>query len=666
MQTYEPLFLKYRPQSLSDLLGQSSVKETLINAISNEKIVHAYLLTGPRGSGKTSSARILAKSLNCLEPLDGKSPTTQPCGKCDSCVGIANSSSVDVTEIDAASHGGVDDARKLIEKVNLASVAGKYRIYIIDEVHMLSTAAFNALLKVIEEPPAKVVFIMATTEVDKVPKTISSRCQQLRFKPISPADCVARMRYVSEQENINIDDKALEMIASHSDGAMRDTLSLLDQLSVFSNECQVIGEEKVLEILGAIPKEELANLSKAILERNSKDSFGICNELINKGKDTISICQELSNFILGMLEAINNGELEEKYASVANCISENKIENFELVQILDSLTELEAKLKQSVQSKNLLRAWLIKIACRQDILVVKDLLERVKSLEDVIASGARPSAKAAPMPSPAPQRAPQAMPQTQAMPKPAAMPKPPSSEPETSKAVAMPEVPAASQAQPSPAPAASAPPANPAPSKSFGSSFLDHLSPGSKGMYISSQAQLQGVSNGIATIYMPEKFKFLKSKLEQRKEEIIKAIAQDSGQEVKSLEIEVKTIDSAPQELSPRHTSIEEPKPQANTQEEVKDTTSSSILTDTPNPPQVINEVLEEKTVVETKALEVQEPAKERVALDTVSDSCSVRNDEIDQIDNSILMKGINTTKLDEVADAAATIFGGKIIEKKD
>lgn len=383
--SYEPLFLKYRPQKLDDVLGQNSVKETLVNAINNGKIVHAYLLTGPRGSGKTSSARILAKSLNCSNALDSKSPSTQPCGICPSCVSIANSSSIDVVEIDAASHGGVDDARQIVEKVNLASVNGKYRVYIIDEVHMLSNPAFNALLKVIEEPPANVVFILATTEVDKVPKTISSRCQQLRFKPITIKDCLERLQYVSQKENINISQSALELIAEHSDGAMRDALSLLDQIGVFSSDTQVITEEKIQEVLGGIPALDLAELARAVLIRNSTDSINSINTLILKGKDPVHIVAELAEFILRVLEAQNGFDIKNKYVSdIQSLCQQEAIENYELVQILDALTELEFRLKQGAKNKNLLRASILKICNRADILVARDLLRRLNTLEEAL------------------------------------------------------------------------------------------------------------------------------------------------------------------------------------------------------------------------------------------------------------------------------------------
>lgn len=593
MTSYEPLFLRYRPQSLADVLGQSSVRETLINAINNSKIVHAYLLTGPRGSGKTSSARILAKSLNCTAGLDGKSPTVEPCGKCESCVSIANSSSIDVTEIDAASHGRVEDARKLIDKVGFASVSGKYRVYIIDEVHMLTTAAFNALLKIIEEPPANVVFILATTEVDKVPKTISSRCQQLRFKPISPLDCLERLEYVSSQESINITNEALRLIASHADGAMRDALSLLDQLSVFSEESKAITEDKVLEIIGAIPSEDLEKLANGILSRNPNELISKLDDLLSKGKDSTSIVQELSAYLLEVLEERSVENPKEKFTNILSLLDSEKIENFEIVQILDSLTDLELRMKQSVQNKNLLKAWLVKVCHRADILVAKDLLERIKRLEE----GAPPVAQSA--------RPVQASPQSMA-PRPA-MPEP-----------KVPEVqaPKAAPAQSTSAPAASS-----------NASFLDYLSPGSKGMFISSQAQLIKVESGTAYVQMPKKFSFLKSKLEARSDEFLTAISKDSGSEIGSFNIEL-VDEVAKVMVSPR---LEK----------------QSIPTKPLPAPE--NENIAEKLP------EIPEPSS--------GEACVARPEPesftgaLQNADNKLTPQ---ETKLNETVEAALTIFGGK------
>ena len=231
MDNYIPLYRKYRPQQLEELVGQEHVKRALTNAIENNKISHAYLFTGPRGTGKTSTARIFAKSLNCVE-----GPTIHPCGKCENCIDITNSTPMDVIEIDAASNRKVEDAQNILERVMYAPVNSRYKIYIIDEVHMLSDTAFNALLKTLEEPPKNVIFILATTEVHKVLDTIKSRCQRYDFRRITTDDIVKHLRMISDKEEINITDDALVMIAKNSAGGMRDSIALLEQLSVLGGE----------------------------------------------------------------------------------------------------------------------------------------------------------------------------------------------------------------------------------------------------------------------------------------------------------------------------------------------------------------------------------------------------------------------------------------------
>ena len=586
---YQPLFLKYRPQKLSDILGQDSVKETLINAINNEKIVHAYLLTGPRGSGKTSTARIIAKSLNCTAGLDGKSPTVDPCGTCESCVSIANSSSVDVTEIDAASHNKVDDARALIERVNLASVSGKYRVYIIDEVHMLTNEAFNALLKVIEEPPKNVVFVLATTEYHKVPKTISSRCQQLNFKSISIQDVITRLNYVIEQEALNISSDALGAIAKHSDGAMRDALALLDQIGVFSDPNNPVSKEKVLNLIGAVASEDLENLLLPVLTRDLAKLLEQVDTMMSSGKEPLVITQELNDFTLELLTALSvpNNSMQE----LISTIKEKEIEDYELVQISNSLAELEVKLKMTTQTKALFKAWLVKLAYREDIFVIKDLKEQLAGMQ----SGSAPR--------PVSSQRPAAIPQAQAsIPKPAAIPavkvKSYESKPEPVKeTVASPSIPE---------------PTKPAPvSSSAGNSFLDHLSPGSKGMFISSKASLTSVNAPNATITIPTKFKFLKSKLESRADEFRTAISQSSGSEINVLNFELADMEAGV-EATPA------PKPQA----ELK-------------------------------------PAQEEKVQETPSaETCATRNSE------DIIPVTANRDKLDEVKEAAINIFGGKELKE--
>ncbi len=257
--SYLVLARKWRPKTFDELTGQEPIAGILKNAILNNKVAHAYIFSGPRGVGKTSTARILAKALNCVQ-----GPTTEPCGKCPSCVAVADGSSMDVTEIDGASNTGVDNIRDLRERVRYASYGGGYKVYIIDEAHMLSTAAFNALLKTLEEPPAHVIFVLATTEPKKIPATVLSRCQHLPFRRISTQRIKERLRYISGEENLRIADSAFEMIARAADGSMRDSLTILDQIASFSEE---ISSEDVKDLLGFTDMQTLSHLAEAVIAR---------------------------------------------------------------------------------------------------------------------------------------------------------------------------------------------------------------------------------------------------------------------------------------------------------------------------------------------------------------------------------------------------------------
>ena len=256
LEKYTPLYLKYRPQSLAELVGQHSVAQTLINAIEHDRICHAYLFTGPRGTGKTSSARILAKSLNCE-----KGPTVTPCQICSQCIEIKEGNSPAVFELDAASNNSVDDARALIERAPLVAQGGRHKLYIIDECHMLTKEAFNALLKTIEEPPPGVIFVLATTEEHKVPPTIVSRCQRLMFKLVNQDELKVHLRNVAKIESINIDEDALELVARRSGGGLRDALGLLDQAGLLSTSEKPVGVSDLLSLLGAVQEDVLLQIS---------------------------------------------------------------------------------------------------------------------------------------------------------------------------------------------------------------------------------------------------------------------------------------------------------------------------------------------------------------------------------------------------------------------
>lgn len=293
--TYEPLHHKYRPQTFAQLAGQEAIAQTLINAIKSEKIVPAYLFCGPRGTGKTSSARILAKSLNCLQ---SDRPTDEPCGVCEACRSITNGSALDVIEIDAASNTGVDNIREIIEKAQFAPVQCRYKVYVIDECHMLSTAAFNALLKTLEEPPARVIFVLATTDPQRVLPTIISRCQRFDYRRIPLDAMILHLRDIATKENIDITVEALSIVAQLSNGGMRDAQSLLDQLSLLS---ETITPQKVWDLVGAVSEQDLLELIQAIATDNPENVITQCRKLLDRGREPLIVLQNLANFYLSLL-----------------------------------------------------------------------------------------------------------------------------------------------------------------------------------------------------------------------------------------------------------------------------------------------------------------------------------------------------------------------------
>lgn len=290
---YQVLYRKYRPRVFSDVYGQDHVTSTLKNEIQNGRIAHAYLFTGSRGTGKTTCAKILAKAVNCENSLDG-----EPCNECEVCKGLDNGSIYDVVEIDAASNNGVDNIRDLREEANYTPTRGKYRVYIIDEVHMLSTGAFNALLKTLEEPPAHVIFILATTEVHKLPATILSRCQRFDFKRIQPETMAVRLRQVAELEGMTLHDDAAILIARIADGALRDGLSILDQCAGRSKD---ITSNLVSEVAGLAGREAMYQLSDCIASKSSSNAMSIISDLYQNSYDMERLCVEMINHFRNFL-----------------------------------------------------------------------------------------------------------------------------------------------------------------------------------------------------------------------------------------------------------------------------------------------------------------------------------------------------------------------------
>ncbi|MBA2747875.1 MAG: DNA polymerase III subunit gamma/tau [Tatlockia sp.] len=295
--SYEPLHHKYRPQTFADLVGQEAIATTLTNAIRKSQIAPAYLFTGSRGTGKTSSARILSKSLNCLS---SPAPTEKPCGKCDACQGITKGIALDVIEIDAASNTGVDNIREIIERAQFAPVQCRYKVYAIDECHMLSSAAFNCLLKTLEEPPKSVVFILATTDPERVLPTIISRCQRFDFRRIPIQAIVDHLRYIATEEGISINAEALQLVAQLAQGGLRDAESLLDQLSLLSGEITI---ERVWDLAGSVSEKDCLELLNAIALNHPDTILESARKIMDRGREPLIVLQNLAGFYRDLLIA---------------------------------------------------------------------------------------------------------------------------------------------------------------------------------------------------------------------------------------------------------------------------------------------------------------------------------------------------------------------------
>jgi DNA polymerase III subunit gamma/tau len=333
--SYQALYRVWRPQQFFDVVGQEHVTKTLQNALLQEKISHAYLFSGPRGTGKTSAAKILAKAVNCE-----RAPVQEPCNECAACRGISDGSISDVIEIDAASNNGVDEIRDIRDKVKYAPSSVRYKVYIIDEVHMLSIGAFNALLKTLEEPPGHVIFILATTEPHKIPLTILSRCQRFDFKRISAGSIVNRMKLIVDETGVNCDEKALQIVARAAEGGMRDALSLLDQAISFSQDTVTV--EDALTVTGAVSQNFLNRLAKAVKEKNAADGLEALEELLFQGKDPSRFVEDFILFYRDMLlykaapnleESMERVMLDEEFQELSKEIEQNEI--YEIIEVLN-------------------------------------------------------------------------------------------------------------------------------------------------------------------------------------------------------------------------------------------------------------------------------------------------------------------------------------------
>lgn len=379
---YQALYRSYRPQDFKSVAGQRHVVTTLQNAIKLNKVAHAYLFSGPRGTGKTSMAKIMAKALNCVH-----GPTTEPCNECEICKGITKGTISDIVEIDAASNNGVDEIRDLRDKVKYLPSECRYKVYIIDEVHMLSQGAFNALLKTLEEPPSHVIFILATTEPHKIPATILSRCQRFDFQSLDKADIVERLQYVLNAENIKATPEAVDLIAESSEGGMRDALSLLDQSISYSND-DVISEDDVLAVSGNISSQIILHMLKEALESNSAEVLKSLGEIISDGKEIPRIINDVIIFLRDALLAKigSSNSLKSAYKTEEYQVFLAKISNEIIYKWLDILNDTLNNIKFTTQKRAYLELGLLKMADGH-LNDYASLLGRVEALERQIALG---------------------------------------------------------------------------------------------------------------------------------------------------------------------------------------------------------------------------------------------------------------------------------------
>ena len=384
--SYTALYRKFRPIAFEDVKGQDHIITTLKNQIKANRIGHAYLFCGTRGTGKTTVAKIFAKAVNCEQPIDGS-----PCGECAMCRSIAAGTSMNVIEIDAASNNGVDNIREIREEVTYRPTEGRYKVYIIDEVHMLSIGAFNALLKTLEEPPEYVIFILATTEVHKIPITILSRCQHYDFKRISIETISRRMQDLMEKEQVNVEERAIRYIAKAADGSMRDALSLLDQCIAFYLG-QTLTYDNVLEVLGAVDTDVFSQLLRSILSRDVAKVLDTVEELVMQGRELTQMAADFTWYLRNLLLVKTSDNIED----VLDVSTENMMQLKEEAQMIETdmlfrfirvFSELSGQLKYATQKRVLLEVALIKLCVPAMETKADTLLDRIRVMEEKIEKG---------------------------------------------------------------------------------------------------------------------------------------------------------------------------------------------------------------------------------------------------------------------------------------
>ncbi|MFL0269223.1 DNA polymerase III subunit gamma/tau [Candidatus Clostridium radicumherbarum] len=382
---YTALYREWRPKNFSDVVGQKNITTTLKNQIINNRIAHAYLLCGTRGTGKTSTAKIMAKAVNCLDLQEG-----EPCNKCEMCKSINAGLSIDVVELDAASHNGVGNIRDIIDEVQYPPREAKYKVYIMDEVHMLSDGAVNAFLKTLEEPPSRTIFILATTDPQKLPITILSRCQRFDFTRIRSEDIYGLLRKIVKEQGVFADDKSLNLIARMSDGAMRDALSILDQAISMGNG--KVEYDEIINMLGLVTNENLLKLTDAVIDKDVEKSMKIVDDIVFSGKDIYNFIKEMISHTRNLMMAkISKNPEEILDMSVENIESlkeqAQKIRVEELMRNIRILQEAEEQSKWSKQSRIFLELAIIKL-CKIEYDTSKEvLLSRINKLEEALKSG---------------------------------------------------------------------------------------------------------------------------------------------------------------------------------------------------------------------------------------------------------------------------------------